>query len=77
MEEEYWSRIHFFSLGRFSSVGSHRRSTGVVGGRAHKGHEHGLWASSTTPEFWQGDDPAMMLAVGFRVGEASVVVGML
>ena len=46
----YLSSMYFFSIGRFSSVGSHGRTGSSVGGRDRFGHWQGLSLGPTTPE---------------------------
>ena len=53
-ELPYLSRMYFFKIGRFSSVGGHGKCAGVVGGNVLRGHLHGASSSAAMPVLIQG-----------------------
>ena len=50
----YLSRMYFFRMGRFSSVGGHGKCAGVVGGNVRRGHWHSVSSGPAMPVLMQG-----------------------
>ena len=55
-ELENLSRMYFFKIGKFSSVGGQGKTTGDVGGSVRLGHVHGGSSGPGTPVLEQDWD---------------------